>query len=523
MKTFKKFAALLIAALMVVLSVSALAADGDFTGTAEDEIIATGLATGDTVTAIKIIEWDATTSNWKFVNGFSATLNGTALTIADLVNGISAEEGAAIADAAKSMSGTTMTETETAGTYHATGVAPGLYYVKAVSQDPDTIYNAAFVSADYYEGGNSVAFSTEASSVTYVKKSTLTFKKEVTGTEKYVDTKPGDEIPYQITTTIPAYGANYTNAKFEISDTLSAGLTLKDTAVSVKYGDTTVTTSNDDVTITPSASGFTVAFAKTYLQSLSAVGPVDVTVTYAAVVDDPPLESNVVALDNKAKLTYSHSPNEDKDKEDLTRHYYYTIDGDVLGKTGEEGSELIKTGTDAQGNILTSNRKTYHENPVSALDGATFKLVGADGYEATATSTNGGHIRFTGLKAGTYTLTEETAPAGFVRDTRTFTVVITPTYNADDSNSATYDDLLSQYTVSITADGYNGSATFTVSNQGGITKSSSIESSSNFINNTQGTELPSTGGMGTTILYTVGGILVLGAVIVMITRRRVRG
>ena len=38
--------------------------------------------------------------------------------------------------------------------------------------------------------------------------------------------------------------------------------------------------------------------------------------------------------------------------------------------------------------------------------------------------------------------------------------------------------------------------------------------------NQAGTELPSTGGMGTTILYTVGGILVLVAAVLLIARRR---
>ena len=41
--------------------------------------------------------------------------------------------------------------------------------------------------------------------------------------------------------------------------------------------------------------------------------------------------------------------------------------------------------------------------------------------------------------------------------------------------------------------------------------------------NKQGTELPSTGGIGTTIFYVVGAILVLGAGIVLITRRRMDG
>ena len=42
------------------------------------------------------------------------------------------------------------------------------------------------------------------------------------------------------------------------------------------------------------------------------------------------------------------------------------------------------------------------------------------------------------------------------------------------------------------------------------------------INNKKGTELPTTGGMGTTIFYILGSILVVGAGILLITRRRMQ-
>ena len=46
--------------------------------------------------------------------------------------------------------------------------------------------------------------------------------------------------------------------------------------------------------------------------------------------------------------------------------------------------------------------------------------------------------------------------------------------------------------------------------------------SANVINN-KGAELPSTGGMGTTIFYVVGSILVLAAVVLLVTKKRMSG
>ena len=99
-----------------------------------------------------------------------------------------------------------------------------------------------------------------------------------------------------------------------------------------------------------------------------------------------------------------------------------------------------------------------------------------------------GLARFDGLGAGTYTIKEIVTPAGYntISD-----VSLTVTYNEDgtakfSAEGATYED--------------------------GVLKIKVI--------NHKGTELPETGGMGTTLFYLFGTILVIGAGVLLVTRRR---
>ena len=85
---------------------------------------------------------------------------------------------------------------------------------------------------------------------------------------------------------------------------------------------------------------------------------------------------------------------------------------------------------------------------------------------------------FTGLANGTYTLVEKTVPAG-----------------------------------------YNKAADSTFTIEAGDYTKQNLEQASTVINKA-GTELPSTGGMGTTLFYVVGGILVLAAGIMLVARKR---
>jgi len=521
MKHMKKVITLLLAVVMTLaMSSVAFAATGDKIDPAEDTITATNVKAGDSVSYYQLVEWKD--NNWNLT-----TLGQkVGIPVAQLVDGITEAEATKIAEALATETATgSMTAGTPATTFTATSVAAGLYYLKAVpaADNMDTVYNPAFVSADYFEGGNTVDFSSKIGNSTVMKKTGVPFDKEVDGDEKYIDTKPGDIIPFKVTTTIPSYGTSFKDPKFEINDVLSEGLTLEGN-VSVKYGThAAVTATNDDVEITKTASGYTVKFSKEYLTGLNGETPA-VEITYSAkVTTDAP--KNVNALDNTATLKFSNTPTTTKDKSDKTRHYTFSIDGGLLGGGSEVTKELIKSGTDKNGQPITTETVYYNEKKAAPLSGAGFTLYSDAACKTVVKeevdSTADGRITFNGLDAGTYYLKETTVPNGYIGDTRVFTVTITPTYGTGENA-----DLLLSYDITITApasgslSAYSGGATFEMNNAGGVTVSSKPGTDTSFINNTQGAELPSTGGIGTVIFYVLGSLLVVGCGIVLISKRR---
>ena len=102
------------------------------------------------------------------------------------------------------------------------------------------------------------------------------------------------------------------------------------------------------------------------------------------------------------------------------------------------------------------------------------------------------YVYWEGLKAGTYTIKETKAPVGYVKVNDFKLTVGDDAHKAD--NPAT----------EIKENNYNADKTGT----------------DNAVRNTPGKQLPATGGIGTTIIYAIGAILVIGAGVVLVTRRR---
>ena len=324
---------------------------------------------------------------------------------------------------------------------------------------------------------------------------------------------------------------------------------------------------------------YKVSFISSYILGLSAATPIEITY-YATVTDAA--TSVINPTNNTVTVEFSNNPNDISEKgtlKDRTNQYSFSIDANINGKTGKTSSELIKIGVDKDGHALTE-KKTYDNGleDIPALQGATFALLtsntnvdsligknkdellaytgtgAADIYsnkkadgtvnKAVVDSSEFGKLTFNGLDAGTYYLVETKAPDGFIRDTTVYTITITPTYETEtiketiEEREVEYTaQTLKDYTVTVAGGGTTTTSVYepvkgqddTAASMDFTNISNHIEGDDNYdadadhstlLKNTQGTELPSTGGIGTTIFYIVGTMLVLGAGVVLITRRR---
>ncbi len=457
--------------------------------------------------------------------------------------------------------------------------ASGMWMALVTPADANTVYNPVFVSADYNKAaGGTVGMGDSYNGDAVAKKSTLTLTKTAkdkttVDTDDVHTTAVGDTIDFTVNTTIPGYGDVYDAPHFVVTDTLTA-LALKTDTVEVttpsglkKKGAEGVADADADYEVSATTGGYTITFTEKYLKTLKTA--TDVVIEYDAIVTSA-AEYAVNEESNDVQIEYSHNPNQQSDydvKKDTTQHYTFSIDAQGAGSgtsvSGKKTSEVVKIGVNADGSPITETTETSQitntetwEGPLegavfglftdkSCAKGTEYKAKNADGTAGTTpmTATTGadGRMNFAGLDAGTYYLKEISAPAGFVTNSTVHTIVIaaetesvkvTEYYkngtwsstNSEGAKAVTYDtDILKSYTVTI--DG-TPTATYTFTNEA-TSNSNEIKweeaplvEKPFQLENTKGLDLPSTGGIGTTLFYIIGAILVLGAGILLVTRRR---
>lgn len=541
----------------------------------------TGLAKGDVAHFYHVVTWnpdaEGNVSGWVAVAPFDSVLTKAELTkalVGDKATGITAELAGKLARAIEAT--TKSTDVTVTGTEaELDNSAAGIYMAIITPADVDTVYNPVFVSADFNKEAGGDWPVTEAASYSdesAAKKSTVTLDKSAATDEskkdwadkKWTTTAIGDTVHFTVNTTIPGYGTLYEHPMFKMTDKLTD---LELVAKSVKITDPTIDASN--YTITESTDGYTIEFKEAYLKTVKT--PTAIKVEYDAVVTtEAPL--NVNAEKNEVSTEFSHNPSDESDhgfKKDTTQHYTFTIDAEGLApgekSEGKKTSEVVKVGLDAEGKPITETTETSSitstEKWESPLAGAEFTLYtdsackkpykDKDGKDVVVTTGADGRMTIAGLDAGTYYLKETKAPAGFVADTTAAKVEIEATtaevelteYTTDGAtwiSQADYDkktaeekkayksytyktEVLKSYTVKING---QATATYHFKNNGTNaeiewTEEPPVEKPFQF-KNTKGTELPSTGGIGTIIFYVLGTILVLVSAIVLISKRRMQ-
>ena len=398
--------------------------------------------------------------------------------------------------------------TVTDGKYVISGLAAGYYLVK--DQDGSlTGDNDSYTEYIIQVVGNVTA--TPKSDVPEVQKkvkdindSTDTTK---TDWQDSADYDIGDSIPFQLKATLADNVSSYTTYKVVFHDTLSKGLTYNNDAK--VYIDGTET-NGFTVTATVNADGTTtLTVSCDDVKALGAGNSSVITVEYTAKLNENAVLGSA-GNPNKVYLEYSNNPNKSESGENHE-----------TGKTPED-TVIVFT-------YQTIINKVDSEN--KPLTGAAFKLEklikGKDGAADTWTTVKEFTVdetttsfTFSGLDDGQYKLTETKTPAGYnTIDPIYFVIEATHDATADtpaltvlkayltDANGNKQTEMKDGESVNIdlgTVDLTAGSITTTVVNK-------------------SGSELPSTGGIGTTIFYVLGGVLVLAAVVLLVTKKRMSG
>lgn len=301
----------------------------------------------------------------------------------------------------------------------------------------------------------------------------------------------GDAIPFKLEGTVPADYTEYTSYYFAFHDEEEAGLTFNSNSVKVYVDDTEIKT-GFEVKTSNFAQGEDCTFEVIFndLKQISEVhaGSV-IRVEYTSTLNPNAVIGGNGNL-NKAQLEYSNNPRDTSSKDktvwDNVVVFTYQV---VVNKYANSVGENNKL----KGAEFTLTKKLK--------DGTTKDIT-------VAKSQDGVRFTFKGLDDGEYTLTETVTPEGY-------NTIDPITFNVSADHEITWDgtgnrnDLLN----SLTGNEVTGEITFA--------KNANVNGSLvTDIINKSGTVLPSTGGMGTTVFYVVGGGLMAVAVVLLVTKKR---
>lgn len=298
------------------------------------------------------------------------------------------------------------------------------------------------------------------------------------------DANIGDTVNFKTTITV----TDGNPVAYILHDKMSAGLTFDPASVTVKVNGETFAAANYDLVTSGLTDGCTFELRFHDVGNASVLKPNDVvTVEYSATVNN----QAVIASTGNPNDTWLDYDNTHSTEKSTTRTYVWEMKVIKFTKKNNEEVNL----KDAQFVLYRLNgttKKYVVANSSNKVTGWTENTYDSNlTSKATVfTTPENGTFTISGLDTGTYYLEEIKAPAGYNMLKEPIKIVIT----------ASIDQTTGAGTATVT---YNKTSTGDVK-----------------VENQTGTELPSTGGIGTTIFYIVGSLLAVGAVILLVTKKR---
>lgn len=354
-------------------------------------------------------------------------------------------------------------------------------------------------------------------------KNAITFDKTVDD----IDVEIGQKVNYTINGAVPDI-TGYTKYEYTVTDTMSKGLTFnKD--LKIKIGDSDINLTQVTDTSTPltdrtyryTDSGFELYFDMASVQNKLLTTNASIVITYSATVNENAIRGEN-GNPNTATLKYSNNPTDSTKYDSITdKEIVYTVDVNILKHITDNEDELL-AGAEF---ILYRVSKTKNPEGTETTEYYEFdsvnKKVSWENEETNATTmktTDDGKAKFVGIQANSedeaksyqYYLREIKAPEGY----NLLETDIQVNINRQETQNTTLDgdnDLndTKKSTIKISlppaeADGNDTELTDATVKVG----------------NSSGSELPETGGIGTTIFYVVGGIMMVVAIVLLVTKKK---
>ncbi|WP_276957378.1 SpaA isopeptide-forming pilin-related protein [Faecalibaculum rodentium] len=294
-----------------------------------------------------------------------------------------------------------------------------------------------------------------------------------------------DVVPFQLKATLGEKYDTYKNYQIVFNDTYDTQAFNKPENIVVKAGDKTLTLGTDYSVTNDGNGSLTVVVKNLKTSAPDLTAGSTITVEYTAVLKDTATLGAAIGENNRnqAYIEFTNNPN---------------WDGEGESPKGETPKDQVRVFTYK----LDVNKKA--EDGTTALTGATFKLskknaAGTYVEVKTIEGTDKTQFTFSGLDDGDYKLEETTAPSGYnAISPIEFTITAKHDETSDDPQLTELDFGTLKATIS---EDKNGSVDIT---------------------NTKNANLPETGGMGTTMIYGVGAVMVAGAAVFYVTNKRTR-